>query len=544
MLVYANQLRLQGIHSEWILLRAIGRWLKEQLGYGLHPTQLILDGEHKGSRGELSSRLRIYSCYESEPALCSWVLKHGDLEARGRQWCVEVGIKKLATALEVSCVVKTDESSTLVLAPVRASQPRLVRYIIRDIKSSGKDASIDKAVPGQILKSIGEDRDSYRAFLYEIERSDRNAAIVLVSPTQEGKYLVDPAKLQTILIGLADVVQVQRDSEIFVMSDVLGNNRSAWDGAINVISIPSDDGTVRTRLFRSEVINDWGDGNNKISKVLALVTVGTNMPRLRTHIRPEGVRLLSVRRRMERMGKHMAKMETTELRQELEKATQQICGEETLFEEFAQENGLLHNQLSLTKEELNDKEAELWQKQQKINALQGQLSVSKRNSRDQDQFDLIHRLIIKNKSLDPRPVECLEIIECFYGDICVVLKTAQKSARKMSKFTKGRELFRLLNLLVTDYRSKLLDGGDSKARQVFGKNTFAPKESEPVTENKNLRDYRTFRYEGKEVYMPRHLKIGREDDMRKTIRVHFHWDKEREKIVIGYCGKHLPVPTH
>ena len=543
MLVYANQLRLQGINSEQILLRAIGRWLKEQLDYGLHPAKLISDGEHKGSRGKLPSRLRIYSCYESEPALCSWVLKHGDPEARGRQWCVEVGIRKLPTTLEVSCVVKTDESSTLVLTPVRASQPRLIRYIIQDIESSDKDVSIDKAVPGQILNLIGEDRDSYRAFLHEIERSDRNAAIVLVSPTREGEYLVDPAKLQTILIGLADVVRVQRDSDTFEMSNILGNSRSAWGGAINVLSIPSDDGKVRTRLFRSEVINDWGDDSNKISKVLALVTVGTNMPRLRTHIRPEGVRILSMRMRMERIGQHMARMETAELRQELDKATQQICGEETLFEEFAQENSDLHHQLSLTKEELGDKEEELWKTQQKISALQEQLSVYNRNSRDQEHFDLVGQLV-RNRSLKPSPFECLEIIECFYGDVCIVLKTAQKSARKMSKFAKGRELFKLLNLLVTDYRSKLIDGGDNKARKVFGRDDFAPKESELVMDNKQFRQCRTFHYKGKEVYMPRHLKIGREDDIRKTIRVHFHWDKELKKIVIGYCGKHLPVPSH
>jgi hypothetical protein len=39
--------------------------------------------------------------------------------------------------------------------------------------------------------------------------------------------------------------------------------------------------------------------------------------------------------------------------------------------------------------------------------------------------------------------------------------------------------------------------------------------------------------------MLRHLKIGVGDDLTKTIRVHFHWDADREKIVIGHCGEHL-----
>jgi len=46
------------------------------------------------------------------------------------------------------------------------------------------------------------------------------------------------------------------------------------------------------------------------------------------------------------------------------------------------------------------------------------------------------------------------------------------------------------------------------------------------------------------VEMFRHLKIGIADDPTQTIRVHFHWDATRRKIVIGHCGEHLPVASH
>ena len=85
MLVYANRLQLHGVDSELVAFKAIGRWLKEQLGFGLHPDQLLSKGEYKGQRGEQSSRLRIFSCYDGEPALCAWVLKHGDGDVWGRQ---------------------------------------------------------------------------------------------------------------------------------------------------------------------------------------------------------------------------------------------------------------------------------------------------------------------------------------------------------------------------------------------------------------------------------------------------------------------------
>ena len=151
MLVYASRLRLQGDDSELVACKAIGGWLKEQLGFGLHPDQLLRNGDYKGQRGEHPSRLRIYSCYDGEPALCAWVLKHEDADVCGRRWTVEVGVKKSPETLEVSCVVKTDERSTLVSSPVSASQPRVIRYIHANIVSAKWDADFAEAVPGVIL---------------------------------------------------------------------------------------------------------------------------------------------------------------------------------------------------------------------------------------------------------------------------------------------------------------------------------------------------------------------------------------------------------
>jgi hypothetical protein len=54
----------------------------------------------------------------------------------------------------------------------------------------------------------------------------------------------------------------------------------------------------------------------------------------------------------------------------------------------------------------------------------------------------------------------------------------------------------------------------------------------------------TFSYDGEEVEMFRHVKIGVDDDVTRTIRVHFHWDAGKRKIVIGYCGEHLAVSSH
>lgn len=48
-------------------------------------------------------------------------------------------------------------------------------------------------------------------------------------------------------------------------------------------------------------------------------------------------------------------------------------------------------------------------------------------------------------------------------------------------------------------------------------------------------------YEGQRVDVSRHIKLGRAFDPRYTLRLHFHWDAERAKIVVHHAGEHLPT---
>jgi hypothetical protein len=537
MLVYANHLTFEGADAERAVLKGIGAWLKEQLGFGLHPDQMKVDGEFTGHRGEQRSWLRVHGCYDGDPALCAWVLKHGD-GVHGRQWIVEVGVKKCNGAIETSCVVKTDEYSTLVAAPVSASQPRVVRYIVNNVLAA-KDARFADAVPGEIIRTIGEDRDSYRAFAAEVERRDRAGAIVLVSATREGEYLVNPEELRKTLIGLAQVVRVVPEANSFEMTEVLGKPWSAWGGAINVLSIPTAAGHVRYRYFLADQINEWGVSGQRISQVLAWVTSSTNLRRIRDHVRPEGVAQLGIRRRMDRMRETSAQMGIAQLRQALDEASKQATAQEKYFNELVEENAGLESDVSRYRDELDDALDDLRAKDFQIEGLKDQLSRAGKGGGAEIDLDALLKLVAQKD--EPSPLQCLEAIEQAHGECCTVLDSARTSAKRMDRFECGRELLDLLIRLVTVYRDALKDGGDSKARGVFGKNEYAAKESEGVMASPALRRRRAFAYNGEEVEMFRHLKIGIDDDVTSTIRVHFHWDPEREKIVIGYCGEHLPV---
>ena len=542
MLVYANSLVAAGDDAEAAILKAIGGWLKEQLGFGLHPERLTRDGDYSGRRGEKRSTLRIHGCYDGDPALCAWVLKHGDDDIWARQWTVEVGLKRSPVTLQVTCVVKTTEHNTLVSSPVNASQPRVIQYIIRNVRSPTNVAEFVDAVPGEIMKTVGPDQRTYEAFRAEVERRGRDGAIVVVSATDEGEYLLNPAALQPKLVGLADVVQVDPKSNSYEMADVLGKPWSAWGGAVNVLSIPSASGTVRYRYFLSDEIRTWGDEQQRISKVLAWVTASTNIARLRMHVRPEGVALLSMRRSTERARAASERMNIAELKENLDEALKRANGYDRHLDEIVDENARLQEDLSRYQDELIDAQNDLQHKDHKLNALKGQLSGVKARTVDATTATRTLQLVIQKNG--PSPLDCLDLIEQAYGDSCTILTSARNSAERMGGFIGGRKLLGLLVDLVTTYREGLMDGSDVEARRVFGKNEFAAKESDKVMKNKAMRRERTFDYKGAQVEMLRHLKIGVSDDLTQTIRVHFHWDADCQTIVIGHCGEHLPVSIH
>lgn len=543
MLVYANYLNMEGQDAPECIFKSVGVWTKEQLGFGLHPEQLRDDGEYQGNRNGVRSWLRISVSNEEDPQFYSWTLKVADQEVRGRQWVTELGLKIDADECVFSCVLRTEESSALVSHLVAASRPRVMRYVVAHIERA-QDAHFRSLTPGSRPRQVGDSSDSYRALLTDVERIERDYPIVLISPDRDGEYLVDPSRLQTHLVGLAQVVRIDPDYDSYEMEKVLGRSWSAWDGAINLLHTPSSTGFVRPRLFLSDEITTWGDQNSRFARILAWVTNNTNIPRMRQRVRPEGIDQLKLRRKLQTARARSSGADISNVRDELnnvwllaDEQSKQINDLETQIEQLEVE---LQNAEFARLSVEDEKDDQLRAKNFEIESLKSHLSNAGQTQADypvpiEDLLDLATR------ADEPTPFECLEVVEKVYGDRCIILDSAKKSARDMTRFAYGKRLLNLLRLLVTDYRSTLDARGDNEARKVFGRNEFAATESETVTSNPSLRRARTFDYQGQSVEMLRHLKIGVDDDIGKTIRVHFHWDSHQRLIVVGYCGEHLPI---
>jgi hypothetical protein len=284
-----------------------------------------------------------------------------------------------------------------------------------------------------------------------------------------------------------------------------------------------------------------GATEKRISQVPVRVTDTSNILRLRKRVRPKGVTQLALRRRLQAVRARDFQLEANQLREEIDKASRLAAEQVEWISTLEEDTTRLESELSRVKARLAEESENLTEKNFVIQALKKRLESTGGGRASRVEVESLLSLVCRPDP--PTPLECIELIESTYGDRCIVLRSAKDSARAANLFSYGRHLLDMLRRLVTEYRTKLLEGGDDEARNVFTNNEYAARESKSVRGNKAMRLQRTFKYEGEQIEMFRHLRIGTDDNVAKTIRVHFHWDADRRRIVIGYCGEHFAISS-
>lgn len=538
MQVYANSFRVEGVDAFNTVMRAIHGWLREKMELQFSMHEITHDNELSNPSSKLRPWLKSYVSVDEEPKLFAWRFKHLDNDVSGRQWIIELGLKAEKNFVDFSCSVQTEEQSTLVREPVNAKRPNVIAYVLSNI-SKASDVRVATDVPGLRIKHVGKQQEDYRALRLEIEREGRDYPLVLVSPTRTGNYLINSERLQEALFGLAQVIEVHTDFDSYDMTEELGKHWSAWDGAINILQTRRQNGHVFGWIWRSDEIEAITDVNSaRVSFVLAKVTHNTNIPRLRTRVRPEGVAQLALMRRI-KLRQVANSQDPKALKEENEVLWQELAR----LEESIQSAQKERDNAELARMQLEDEKLEL---EDKIRSLQYKSSALEQLSTStiSPNLDMDFLLKLASQVDQPTPEESLEAILKIFSNRCEILDTAWKSSREMSGFQYGRRLLDMLRRLMTDYYDAMRDGGDNRARLVFTAAEYSANESETVMNNATFREKRIFPRKGIQLEMFRHLRIGKEDNVSRTLRLHFAWIPEEDKIVIGHCGEHLPIANH
>ena len=115
-----------------------------------------------------------------------------------------------------------------------------------------------------------------------------------------------------------------------------------------------------------------------------------------------------------------------------------------------------------------------------------------------------------------------------------------ESEAEESAFKWPDQVWNALRWLATDYfRSHLGDHPipniDEACRQACG---MWYKTSQHETTMTQFREAYTTRVNGRVIWLGEHIGKGNSFDPRRTIRIAFDWDRQLQKVVIGYIGQH------
>ncbi len=532
MLVYGSSFTFEPEHGPQQIVNCVARWAGLRanrssvdpviLSQGIRELRLK-DGSTLTSRVTLDDEQRpIY------PYLFCAQLSHGDNQVSGRRWMTEIGLRQEAPDAPVDCtfLLKTDEVSARVTAPIQVTRPKLVEQLSQQCNPSGD-------TPGMKVKRL--DEESASAFLIEVEREERRCPIVVVSSNRDGVYPIPPERIRSLLVGIADVVEVPLGADTFKIEEKLGRRYGAWGGAINIIfqARRGARGTFcETALYRPNEITELiDDGKNIESEILAAVTHRTNLPYSWRHISLEVV-------------------SQAILRGQLTRSIQRARGSDdsaeyvALLEEADKELRAKDEQVVGLRLDIEERDGEVRKLQADIEGLKHALSGRQSSTEIGDEE--LHALMPLRDAVtaaltnDPSVEQSLKLISMLFPDRVTILDSAQDSAQESDAdgFRHGKKAFDLLWKLANGYWQVLADGkGDQHAKAVFGHNAYAQNESQALSNDGKRR--RTFTYRGRDFLMEKHLKIGVKDSAAETLRIHFEWLADEKRMVVGYCGKHL-----
>jgi hypothetical protein len=529
MLVYSSYLTLEPKGGAQEIVERIAGWLGKRCRSFVDPKRLaegIRDLQAAGGY-HIHSRVTVDEDRNpTHPFLFCAQLSHADDQVSGRRWVTEIGLRQDALGAPIDCtfLLKTDEVSARVTTPIQVTRPLLVLELSEACNPSS-------STPGLRVKRL--DEESAAAFLIEVEREERRSPIVVVSPARDGTYPVTPERLRSLLVGVADVVEVGRGADTYKIEDILGRRYSAWGGAINILfqARPGKNGTFcESVLYRPSDLSElMEDGRNIESEVLAAVTHRTNLPYSWRHISPEVVSQAILRQQLVR-SIHLAKQ------------SDESAVYVALLEEADRELRNKDQEVTSLRSDLEERDSEVRSLRADIDglkyALSGRQSISPINEDELSALAPLREAVSALVANEPSLEQSLVIISTLFPDRVVVLESAYDAARESGGFRFGKKAFDLLWNLTNGYWDALASGqGDAQAKNVFGHNAFAAKESGVLSDAGKAR--RTFNYRGRDIEMFKHLKIGVKDSAAETLRVHFEWLADEKQIVIGHCGKHL-----
>lgn len=531
-------------YSEWLLgVGAFGRFRKGRLEAGVPErctvAMLQSSGDHPGNNDCVIAARR-----SQDVAILRFV--HRDRDEGSILWHNVVRLSRIAdvhTQIE-HCIVRTGPRD-LALDPV-ATSPAIVSDLIQRLGSAGvtpKDLYKAKVS----LTDANDVTDYFNHIL--LERTRTVPVLVVTASIRTEEATVDADSLAKNLRGMATVVELRTRvaAEAWTAAFEAANfdrQFSCFDGGVRLYApgLVPDNALYRHTLWIRTTLLTFGEGVSSRTAILA----GMVADRIATATMPNDLfSAVLAFDRNERMGtadRLLAAPSSVE-GLDLPAAIAKIAALESSLRDTADENRLyeesnsaLAAEMAEQRQQLSEREYEVQDARLKAETLEYALGA--RQQREADAIPLeIREALASQLTGTPLPEASLRLVAVAFPDRLIVLDSAYRGAKRSARYARPKEVLTQLVTLATTYFEAIKGKGANEARRCFGKNELATAESDTMSpEGKNRR---CFTYKGELIYMEDHLKLGHKDSVYETMRTHFHWDADDEKIVIGHCGPHL-----
>jgi len=542
---------VKSLYVEWVL--GVKRFIgiqERRLQRGIDPTWSMRE-IHDGTTLDGRYDSQIASRVEDGAFLLRLV--HRDEFDTGVFWHNVIGIYEDQDGTSVAHAVGRSVPPGHELKPFAAAPSSL-----RSLITWNGSATIQPMVSNTFAPLNADDVDLF--IDYELASPTRTVPILYIStPIESDVAIVREINIASYLLGMAKVVVCANKVSTDAFNDGLekrgfSSKFQAWDGAVRLYQpgLNKTDDPYRHGLWLRAVLESFGD---KRESVLAgevaerIVRANKAFPKgfwslIERYdlaiLRTQASNIAAERKTTKRLRELIEGLSSANDRLAADLASAEDARQLAEMERDEQKSqcDFVEHLYTSTDAALSSSRCECHDMKAKLDAVTSHFEKSKEcaiSGAADSVSGEIRGIIGDLLANECTPLTLLMAISIAHKDSVVVLQSAYKAAKEHGKFRHIARLRELLLTLVTTYIAAVNNNGDVVARKLLGKSYAAQDANDNQAEKRD----RTFTYNGSEVLMLKHLKIGNNDSNDDTIRVHF--EVLGGKVVIGHCGPHLYV---
>lgn len=506
----------------------------------------------------------------------AWVLEYDEPDGATafRHWHTCIGFKSMqGGACEVNVKVSYYTLSNYVGRPLPEPRPNIPRFVRELFSLDGCRSFIGETAVGTKLAYL-EQRTFEQSFASPLCDKQRGLPFVVITSDHCGHFPVsDMEDLARNLVGIANVyaVNLSNDRMRTCLFDLFG-----YEGASFQYKCPSESLTI----YRSgiELANEKYLSNRMVINKSKLASYGPSLldvlnrslgrsylkgtaefldtsdiewHKSRAELSQLKSRLEQLRNEGQRHAEEATKREAElassvsqesidELLQLLKTERESVAEWQGLAELYSASNDEL--QLRISALESNDDRAEL---EDKVSSLQFRCEQAEsradqlagENAALKKEEAAIDSLTAFPKSLE----EQLRLASQLWATRIVVLPEAFDSAKRYTNGDADEQWRVLASAATALWRLKFQEGCTTDICSTFTNQTgieMTLTETKATKANQDCVRLRQRSYKGRAIDITPHLK-GKGKSKMDPFRLHFYFDEEGQKIVIGHCGCHL-----